>query len=122
MSLGAIVIRGLPRCIVVLIGCLKQFHDAGPFSFNIAALMFEVSTNGASEAVFIHLADVVKDVTGLGALFIPLFEELLKANPMSTQTPGPLEANPSLYSMLPSMTTTDEKTELSSYPKIGVKK
>ena len=79
----------------MLVCCLKQFHDAGPFSFNIAALLFEVSTNGASEAVFIHLADVVKDVARLSALVIPLFEELLESDPMSAEASRPLEANES---------------------------
>jgi hypothetical protein len=71
-------------CIVVLVCCFEQFHHAGPFPFNIATLLFEVVTNSASKAVFVHLADVVKDVAGLGTPFIPLFEELLKADPMGT--------------------------------------
>ena len=95
MPIGAPISYRLPRYAVVLVGGLDQAEDAGPLLVRGAALLFKVAANGTNHAVFVHLADVVKDVAGLRASFIPLFEEFLESDPMGAEASRPLEANES---------------------------
>lgn len=95
MPLGAPISYRLPRYAVVLVGGLDQAEDAGTLLVRGTALLFKVAANGANHAVFVHLADVFKDVAGLRASFIPPFEELLESDPMSAEASRPLEADES---------------------------
>ncbi|MCK4964013.1 MAG: hypothetical protein KAH98_00065 [Dehalococcoidia bacterium] len=81
----------LPGQSIVIVGGLEQADDARALGARRAALLFEVITHGAGDAVFIHLADVLEEVTVLGALIIPLLEELLETHSMGSEAFGPLE-------------------------------
>ena len=76
---------------VVVVGGLEQAEDDRSLEVRGAALVFELATNGASDAVFIHLADVLKQVAGLGAPVIPLLEELLEPRSVGAEASGPLQ-------------------------------
>jgi len=75
---------------VVSVGSLEHAEDDRSLEVRGAALVFKLSTNGASDTVFIHLADVVKQVAGLGASFVPLLEELLELHSVGAEAPGAL--------------------------------
>jgi len=84
---------------IVSVGGLEQAEDARALGARGAALLFEVATLGAGDAVFIHLADVLEEVAVLGASVIPLLEELLEPYPMGSEAFGPLETVKSPWPM-----------------------
>lgn len=81
----------LPGQAIVTVGGLEQGEDARALGAGGAALLIEVATHGAGDAVFVHLADVLEEVAVLGALVIPLLEELLEPQPVGSKASGPLE-------------------------------
>jgi len=81
----------LPGQAIVTVGGLEQAEDAWALGAGGAALLIEVATHGAGDAVFVHLADVLEEVAVLGALVIPLLEELLEPHSVGSKASGPLE-------------------------------
>lgn len=79
----------------MLVGGFQQTDDAGALEIWGTALLFKLAADGASKTVFVHLADVFKDVARLRASFIPLFEELLESKPVGAEASRPLEADES---------------------------
>lgn len=81
----------LPGQSIVPVGGLEQAEDARALGARGAALLIEVATHGAGDAVFVHLADVLEEVAVLGASVIPLLEELLEPHSVGSKASGPLE-------------------------------
>lgn len=69
----------------MLIGGLKQVDNAGTPLLNPAAI--KISAFSAANRILIHLADIVKEATTLGALVIPVLEELFRPRLMSPEAP-----------------------------------
>jgi len=75
----------------VLIGGLEQAEDAGTLEVALNTPPFKVATNGAGDAIFIHLANVFEEVAGLSASVVPILKELLKYRFMGSKASRPSE-------------------------------
>jgi hypothetical protein len=107
---------------VVHVGSLEQAEYDRALGVRGAALLFEVATNGAGDAVFIHLADVLEQVAGLGAPVIPLLEKLLQTHSMRAEASRPLGTAESSRLKPLSVRRRQGYAEFVSYPRAGAKR
>ena len=83
--------RSLVGVTVVPVAGLQQTDNAGPPGVKGEAFGLEAPANGAGDAVFVDLADIVEKIAALGAPVVPLLEEFLDPHSVGPEACGPLK-------------------------------